>query len=133
MEVTSQQNNDVNSGFVFIINHRNTTLWNFDRYAFDRVLKYEKSGWPVNCLAFHVCCPSSISMKVLKPLTFVLTDKRARSRTMTHDVSESELRDILQEYGILEHMLPTALLGTAAIDQRTWMEDRRAAELEEIS
>lgn len=132
MEVTSQQNTDISSGFVFVINHQDTTIWNYDRKAMDLLQYFEKSCWPVQCVAFHVCCPSSMCTKILKPITFKLTDKRARSRTVIHDVPPSDIVGILDEYGIRKDVLPQELGGTFRIDQKAWMADRRAIELEEI-
>jgi hypothetical protein len=59
-------------------------------------------------------------------------DKRIRSRTLFHDVPESQIVDILSSYGILKEMLPTEMGGTVRLNQAEWMASRRAAEREEI-
>jgi hypothetical protein len=59
-------------------------------------------------------------------------DKRIRSRTLFHDVPESQIVDILSSYGILKEMLPTEMGGTVRLNQAEWMASQRAAESEEI-
>jgi hypothetical protein len=49
-----------------------------------------------------------------------------------HDVPESQVPDILSDYGILKKMLPSELGGTVQLDQAAWIACRRAAELEGI-
>lgn len=72
-------------------------------------------------------------MRILKPIVYALADKRARSRAVIHDVSESEtLGKNLASFGILKDMLPTEMGGSLKLDLPEWMENRRAVELEEI-
>jgi hypothetical protein len=71
-------------------------------------------------------------MKVLKPIALALSDRRARLRTLIHDVPENEILNVLQEYGISKDMLPTGVGGDVIIDMPKWMANRRAVELEEI-
>ena len=134
MEVASKENNEVNSGVVLVAWHKYTTIWNYDRQAFDRLVYFEKSCFPVQCIAQHICRPSSVVMELLKPVTAVFTDKRARVRTVFHDVPEDEPLNALSEYGILKDMLPTEMGGTLQLDLRMqeWMDTRRAVEMEEI-
>lgn len=131
-EVVSQGNNDVNSGFVFVEWHKHTTLWDYDRKAMDGILHFQLSCWPVQCLCYQICCPSSFCMRILKPIVYALADKRARSRAVIHDVSESETLKNLESFGILKDMLPTEMGGSLKLDLPEWMENRRAVELEEI-
>jgi hypothetical protein len=71
-------------------------------------------------------------MQILKPVLYALMDKRARSRSLYHDVPESEILDVLSGYGILKDMLPVEMGGTVQLDQSEWIANRRAVELEEI-
>jgi hypothetical protein len=59
-------------------------------------------------------------------------DKYAQSRILMHDVPESQVPDILSDYGIMKKMLPSELGGTVQLDQAAWIACRRAAELEGI-
>lgn len=61
-----------------------------------------------------------------------LKKKTTRSRTLFHDVPESEILDVLAEYGILKNMLPTEMGGTVVLNQREWMANRWAIEIEEL-
>jgi hypothetical protein len=63
---------------------------------------------------------------------FSVMDKHARSRTLFHDVPESQLLDVLSDYGILKEGLPTEMGGAILLDQAEWMASRRTAELGEI-
>ena len=130
MEVASKENNDV----VFVSWHKYTTIWNYDRKAFDRLVYFEKSCFPVQFISFHICCLPSVVLKLLKPVTAIFTDKRARVRTVFHDVPEDELLNALSEYGILKDGLPTGMGGTIELNLylQEWMANRRAVEMEEI-
>jgi hypothetical protein len=59
-------------------------------------------------------------------------DKHARSRRLFHDVPESQLLDVLSDYGILKEMLPIERGGTVRLNQSEWIAHRRAAELKDI-
>ena len=50
-----------------------------------------------------------------------LTDKRARARTIVHDVPENTIINVLSSYGILKHMLPTVMGGDLVFDQSQWI------------
>jgi hypothetical protein len=71
-------------------------------------------------------------VKIIKPIYNALRDKAARSRTVFHDVPESQLLDVLAAYGILREILPTEMGGTVLLDQAEWMTNRMAVELGEI-
>ena len=71
-------------------------------------------------------------VKIILPILNTLTNKHTRSRKLVHDVPESQLLDVLSDYGILKDMLPTEMGGTVLLDQAEWIASRRAAELEEI-
>jgi len=58
--------------------------------------------------------------------------KESRARTLFHTVPENELFSVLSEYGLQQDMLPTDMGGSLEFDMLEWIENRRAAELEEI-
>lgn len=62
---------------------------------------------------------------------FHRTDKRARARTMFHNVPESKIVEKMSTYGILGSMLPTEMGGEIEFSQSEWIEERRVAEMEE--
>jgi len=49
-----------------------------------------------------------------------------------YNVRESEIIDVLSGYGILKYMLPTEMGGTLVVNQREWMANRWAIEIEEF-
>jgi hypothetical protein len=69
---------------------------------------------------------------IVKPIVFSLVDKHARSRMLIHNVPESQLLDVLSDYGILKNMLPTEMGGPVQLDPAEWIASRRAVELGEI-
>jgi hypothetical protein len=71
-------------------------------------------------------------VKVVKPIVSALMDKHARSRTLMHDVPESEIPGVLSSCGIQKYMLPTQLERTVLLDQVKRIASQRAAELEDI-
>jgi hypothetical protein len=68
--------------------------------------------------------------KIIKTIIFSFMDKRTRSRILLHDVSDSQILDVLSSYGILPEMAPTELGGTVELKQAEWIANRRAVELE---
>ena len=132
MEVTSHENNDASSGYVNVTSYKSTTVWHYDRLVYDRFLYYVKSCFPIQCVGAHSCCPSSVIMEIVKPVVYAILDKRTRSRSLYHNVPDCELLDVLSEYGLFKHMLPTEVGGTVHLSQSEWMAQRRAVEMEEI-
>jgi hypothetical protein len=49
-----------------------------------------------------------------------------------HNVPENEITQVLSRYGILQGMLPAEMGGKLEVNQGEWIENRRAAELQEI-
>lgn len=72
-------------------------------------------------------------MKVLRPVLIAMSDARLRARTRWHCVPESEIFNVLAEFGIYRYMLPTRMGGNVPLNQSAWMENRRAIEMQEIS
>lgn len=132
IEVASQENKDINSNTVQMVRFKDMTILDYDKKIYDRMYYFEASAWPLRKCSFHVCCPESYVLRVLKPILFAAAVKESRARTLIHTVPESELLSVLSEYGIQKDMLPTEMGGSLEFDQSEWIANRRAAELEEI-
>jgi hypothetical protein len=128
----AQENTHINSGFVAIDFCKDFTMWDNDHGLYAQLIYFMENCWPIKSIASHLCCAPSIVVRILKLTTFVLMDKHTRSRKVVHDIPESQLLDILSDYGIHKEMLPTQMGGTVQLDQAKWIADRRAAELMEI-
>jgi len=128
----SQENNDIHSGLVLVSWHLATSIWNWDRQVYDKVVDFDYSCWPIQCIANHLCCPNMIAAKVIKPTVLALMEVRFRTRCVMHDVPTGEMIGFLSEYGIEKDMLPTDMGGTVQLDLPTWAGSRRAIEMEEI-
>jgi hypothetical protein len=128
----AQGNTDVQRGYVAIVRAKDMTLWDYDQKVYDRSIDFDKNCWPVKRIAVHICCSPWIGVKIVWPILFFLSDKYSRSRMLRHDVPESQLLDVLSDYGILREVLPTEMGGTLLFDQAEWIASRRAAELGEI-
>jgi hypothetical protein len=68
----------------------------------------------------------------MKPIVFAVMTKEARARTLVHDDENSNYVGVLSQFGITREMLPIEMGGTVRLDQRQWMVERRAIELDEI-
>lgn len=131
-EVAAQLSNDIGNGCVLISWGKFSTVFDFPPSVYDRVAEFEKCCMPIRFVAAHSCCPSMI-MCVMRPILLALTDKRMRTRTLIHNVQETEIFDALISYGITKDMLPTEMGGTVPLNQREWMANRIATEMEEIT
>lgn len=158
MEVTSQLETDSRSSHVTLAWHKRTSLWNYDRVASvsgfallgfpsfvnyqelklcnwqDQMTTFEKTCLPSRLACVHICCPSSVVMRVLKPIILALKTKYSRFRMNFHNVPDTEIANVLTEYGIQKHMLPTEMGGTIPLNiyQAEWIATRRAIEMTEI-
>jgi len=130
IEVASHENTDVDGNAVQIVWMKHMTILDYDK-IYDRVTYFESSVWPLRRCSNHICCPESYTLRALKPILFAVSDKEIRSRTVFHTVPESKLFTVLSEYGLESDMLPTEMGGSMKFDQQLWIENRRAAELEE--
>lgn len=133
IEVTSKENDDIGSNYVHIVWDKNSTVLDYDRDVSESSARYEMTSWPVRVSCYHICGSSRFKFAIIKPIFFFLTDKRARCRTIFHDVPEEKLIETLSEYGILGSMLPAEMGGSLNFEQSEWIEHRRAIEMEEIS
>ena len=130
VEVLSHDNTDVRSGYVQVVWNKDSTIWDFDLRGYKRLTYFERSCWPVKCMAAHVCCSPRSSLQIIKPIVFAFMKKRIRSRNIIHDVPESDILDVLEDYGILKDRLPTEMGGDLTFSQSEWLANRRAVELE---
>jgi len=130
MEVMAREHDD----FVWILWQKNTTIWVYDRTVLTYIPYYYASCWPIRQMPTHVCCANKFLRRIIKPVINATLNRDGRSRTLIHDVPESEILSVLAEYGILNHMLPTYMGGTVDLDPwlSTWVDHRRAIEMEEI-
>jgi hypothetical protein len=98
------------------------------------MITFEKTYLPpVHLASVHVCCPSSIVMKVLRPFMLALNTKYSRYRMSFHDVLETEIANVRTQYGIQPHMLPTEMGGTTPFNiyHSEWVANRRSFEMTE--
>ena len=133
VEVMSQDNTDVNSGYVQVVWNKDATVYDYNIQSYRRLMYFQQSCWPLKVVATHVCCSPRSSLSVIKPIVFALMRKGNRSRSIMHDVPEDKIMSVLAQYGILGSMLPTEMGGTMEQSQSEWLEQRRAIEMEEIS
>lgn len=131
LEVTAEKTTDLGSDCVLIAWDKTATIFDFPRATYDRIVEFEKTCLPVRFAAVHTCCPNA-AMNFMRPIMLALTDTRTRARTIVHNVPESTILDALISYGISKEMVPTELGGTIVLNQREWMENRRAVEMEEL-
>lgn len=59
-----------------------------------------------------------------------MKSRESRSRTLYHNVPETEIIRVLAQYGILKSMLPSEMGGTLEFEQSEWLVQRRAKEIE---
>jgi hypothetical protein len=129
IEVAAQENTDLRSHAVTVVWSKNASIFDYDK-VYDRVYAFYANCWPICKCSSHVCCPQSYTMRIAKPIVYASMDTASRARTLFHTVAESELLPVLADYGIQEGMLPTDMGGTLKLDQKEWVANRRAAELE---
>ena len=128
----AQENRDMDSSFVLLVNMKDMTMWDFDYRLYSRIAYFDKNCWPLKRVASHICFPPRISAKYIVPILNGMHDKHIRSRKLVHDVPESQLLDVLSDYGICKEMLPTEMGGTFRLNQSEWIARQRALELKEI-
>jgi len=90
IEVTSQENSDVSSNVVQLVWMKHMTILDYDK-VYDWIM----SVWPIQRCSFHVCCPESYTLGILKPVVLTVADKEVRSRTLFHTVPESKILSVL--------------------------------------
>jgi hypothetical protein len=132
IELLAQANTDVRSGAVMVVWDKDFTIWDYDQRLYERMTYFDMNCWPVKVIACHVFIAPWFMIKVVKPFLNALRDKQSRSRTLLHGDSDSQLLDILSNYGILKEMLPTEMGGNLQLNQAKWIANRRAVELELI-
>ena len=111
---------------------KHTSIFDYDVKIYDRMHHFDMSAWPIRSCSFHICCPQSSTLRIVIPILFAVADKESRTRAVFHTVPEKELLAALSEYGIDKNMVPKHMGGVLEFDQKLWIEDRRATEMEEI-
>ena len=132
MECAAQECTDIRSGFVYIGNSKDASVWDFGAKVFARLSHFETKCWPIRFVAAHMCGSSSTLSRIISPVMKALMDRRGRSRMLIHAAQGDELFDVLAEFGILRHMLSVEMGGLVQLDQAEWIAHRRAVEMEEI-
>jgi hypothetical protein len=105
------------------------TIWDYDR-VYERMNQFETSAWPLRLGAMHACCSPSVLIRFIKPILFALKDKASRSRTLFHDDTNDDILNILSTFGIRPSVLPRAMGGNVHLNNREWIAERRAVELQ---
>lgn len=77
-------------------------------------------------------CARFMLMLVLTLAFFDCDGQEFRARTLAHDVPDTEILQVLANYGISKAILPSEMGGSLTGHQLEWMANRWAAELEEI-
>lgn len=132
-EVAAQENTDISGGIVQVCWFNNASIFDYDLTVFDRWAFFLSSCWPIKLLTNHLCCPTAVVNRIVKPIVHTFVSKDWRARTLTHNVPVTEILYVLERYGIGAYMLPTEMGGNESIDMSKWTANRRAVELEEIS
>lgn len=128
----AQENTHIDRGCIVLAWDAHSKVFNFDPSLFGPLALFEKSCWPIKFLARHVCCTSSLMLRIMNPVLMALMDKEARSRLVLHNVPVSEIATSLSNYGIAKESLPVEMGGPTRIDLDEWVATRCSAEMEEI-
>ena len=132
IEAVARANIHIHSGLVLINYFKDFTMWDFDNKLYERLNYLNQNCWPVRRIATHVCCAPPIFVKTFNSILNGMISKEIRVRKLVHDVPESQLLDVLSEYGIYKEMLPAEMGGSILLDQAEWIASQRAEELKEI-
>lgn len=131
IEVTASENTHISGGIVQCVWFAGATIWDYDK-VYDQMADYFSNCFPIKILASHLCCPPKVITRFVQPIVHSFMSKEFRARTLTHDVSESDILPVLLSYGITPDMLPVAMGGSVILDQAGWMATRRATEMEQL-
>jgi hypothetical protein len=102
-----------------------------DRNFASKMSYYSHHAWPIGAMPSHACCPDLALLRFVKPILYALLDRFHRSRLVLHDVAESEILEVLSQYGLEKAMLPTQMGGNVELNLEKWIANRRAVEMEE--
>ena len=133
VEVAAQESASVEKGCVCVGWDKESTMTDFDPRLFNRLSYFEKHCWPIKIVARHVCCTSSLLLRLMHPVLLALMDKEARSRIQVHNIPETEIIQSLSRFGLRKDSLPNKMGGDIRLDQSEWIASRRAIEMDEIS
>jgi len=92
--------------FVLVDWTKTSSVWDYDRTFDNGMVDLERRCLMVRMSACHVCCPPRIVAFLMKPIWFALLDRRTRQRIKLHDVSETDLPQALEKFGIPTEHLP---------------------------
>jgi hypothetical protein len=110
-----------------------STLFDFDRYLYEKLSMCRAECWPVKFECRHLCCARRLAARILLPVVLAFQSKQWRARFVVHNVAQEDIVSALSEYGITKEMLPSdTFRGALQFDQAEWIDQRRAAELKEI-
>ena len=56
IEVASQENTDISSGYVCVVWDKGSSVMDFDHHLYQHIMHYEMTAWPVKLIASHICC-----------------------------------------------------------------------------
>lgn len=120
------------NGVVQICWFKGASLFDYDLHLYDKLAYLMSSCFPVKVLAQHLCCLPRPIGKIVKPIIHSFMSKDLRARTFQHDESEDEMIGVLNTYGINAEMIPRQIPGgKLEIDDKEWVANRRAEELEQ--
>lgn len=120
------------SGIVICFWFQGASLFDYDLNVYDRFAYFLSSCFPIKLMANHLCCLPRFAARLVKPIIHSFLSKEIRTHTIQHDVPESEIIEVLSNYGIHREMLPTSMGGTVTLDLEEWVNNRFAVELDEL-
>lgn len=119
-------------GYVCIGWDHKSTIFDFHRSVFFRMILFYRTCWPVRPMPVHSCCSPSIYRRICKPIVNAVLTKEGRARWWIHDAPPEKIVEALSSYGITRDMLPTQMGGAVQLNLSEWLANRRAIEMEEL-
>jgi hypothetical protein len=116
-------------GYIRIYSFKGATAWDLDGNLYRGYMHLIKDAFPVSARATHLVGLSPAMLKILR-VAIRSWNREFRSRTVLHDVPESQLVEALAQYGIPKEVIPVELGGTYEHDHSKWLAKRRAIEKE---
>jgi len=113
-------------GVVWLSWDKQTTLWSYDRRLDKFVIDLEDNFLPLVVTAIHVCSVQGALWRLLKPVILATFGRRTRARLRIHLESDGDIADVLHQFGIKRHALPTFMGGHIDVDAvyGAWLRDR---------
>jgi hypothetical protein len=69
IEIAAQENTDLCSHAVQVVWFKNASIFDYDK-LYDKMHDFEANCWPIRKCSFHICCPQSYIIRILKPTVF---------------------------------------------------------------